>query len=70
MRCVYFHRQFGNRRIKPGVMRKVMALAGLKYKKVEVCSVPNRLEERQEEFDDYIMIVSLFMVCTQSWTAS
>ena len=36
-------------------MLKVMHMAGLKKKKVEVCAVPNRLEDRQEEFDAYIV---------------
>ena len=36
-------------------MRKIMAISCLKYKKVQVCSIPNRLEERQDEFDDYIV---------------
>ena len=36
-------------------MLRVMHMAGLKKKKVEVCSVPNRLEDRQPEFDTYIV---------------
>ena len=50
-RCIVFHRQHLDRRIKKGVMLKVMKLAGLKRKKVEVCSVPARKEERQKEFN-------------------
>jgi hypothetical protein len=47
-----FHRQFPDRRIKKGVMLKVMKLAGLKIKKVEVCNVPVRKEARTLEFND------------------
>lgn len=50
-RCVMFHRQFPDRRIKKGVMLKVMKFAGLKRKKVEVSSVPARKEERIGEFN-------------------
>ena len=41
-RCTLFHRQYPDRRIRKGVMLKVMKLAGLKRKKVEVCNVPAR----------------------------
>lgn len=50
-RCIVFHRQFPDRRIKRGVMLKVMKLAGLKLKKVEVCNVPARKEARVGEFN-------------------
>ena len=50
-RCIMFHRRFLDRRIKKGVMLKVMKQAGFKRKKVEVCNVPARKEERQEEFE-------------------
>ena len=45
-----FHRQFGDRRIKPGVMLKVMKAAGLTKKKVEVSAVATRYIERHSEF--------------------
>ena len=32
-------------------MSKVLKLAGLKKKKVEICNVPARKEERKEEFE-------------------
>ena len=47
-----FHRQFLDRRIKRGVMLKVLKQAGLKLKKVEVCNVPARKEERKDEFEN------------------
>lgn len=50
-RCIIFHRQFPDRRIKRGVMLKVMKLAGLKVKKVEICNVPARKEARAGEFN-------------------
>ena len=50
MHCTFFHRQFTDRRIKKGVMLKVLKQAGLRKKKVEVCSVPARQHERLGEF--------------------
>ena len=35
-RCVLFHRQFPERRIKRAVMLKVMKMGGLRMKKVEI----------------------------------
>ena len=49
-RCVLFHRTFTNRRIKKGVMYKIMRKAGLMMKRIEVNNVPARKEERVEEF--------------------
>jgi hypothetical protein len=46
-RCVMFHRQFPDRRIKKGVMLKVMKEAGLRRKKIEVCNVPAKKEKRR-----------------------
>ena len=50
-RCVIFHRTFTNRRIKKGVMLKVMHQAGLMKKKVEISNVAARKEERVDEFN-------------------
>ena len=36
-------------------MLKIMRLAGLKKKKVEINNIPTRLEERYEEFDNSIL---------------
>ena len=58
-RCVYFHRRFLKRRIKPWVMRKVMFQAGLRRKSVIVANIPNRLDERREEFQDKTLALDL-----------
>ena len=50
-----FHRTYPSRRIKKAIMLKVMKLAGLKKKKVEINNIPSRLEERYEEFDNSIL---------------
>ena len=50
-RCVMFHRNFPSRRIKPGVMLKVMKRAGLRLKKIEVSNIPAKKEQRVEEFE-------------------
>jgi hypothetical protein len=47
-----FHRSFPNRRISKGVMLKVMKLAGLKRKKIEISNIPARIEDRYEEFEN------------------
>ena len=39
-----FHRKFTDRRIKKGVMLKVMRQAGLRLKKIEVSNVPAKKE--------------------------
>ena len=54
-RCQLFHRVFTDRRIKKGVMLKVMRAAGLKKKKVGVRNVPARHEERVDEFNASIL---------------
>ena len=46
-----FHRQYPERRIKPGTMLKVMKQAGLKLKKIEVSNIPAKKEQRVEEFE-------------------
>jgi hypothetical protein len=45
-RCVIFHRTFPNRRIKKGIMLKVMKLSGLRIKKIEISNVPAKRETR------------------------
>ena len=45
-RCVLFHRRFGDRRIKPAVMLKVMKSAGITKKKVLVQAIAAKFEER------------------------
>lgn len=45
-----FHRKFPSRRIKPGIMLKVMKRSGLRLKKVEVSNIPAKKEQRVEEF--------------------
>jgi hypothetical protein len=54
-RCKFFHRTFPDRRISKSVMLKVMKLAGLRKKKIEISNIPARLEERYEEFDNCIV---------------
>ena len=46
-----FHRKFTDRRIKKGVMLKVMKQAGLRLKKIEVSNIPAKKEQRVEEFE-------------------
>ena len=46
-----FHRQFPDRRIKPGVLRKVYRMFGITKKKVEVSCVPRKFETRVQEFE-------------------
>ena len=43
-RCVIFHRKFPSRRIKPGIMLKVMKRSGLRQKKIEVSNIPAKKE--------------------------
>ena len=50
-RCILFHRQFTSRRIKRGVMLKVMKQAGLRLKKIEVSNIPAKKEQRVQEFE-------------------
>ena len=50
-RCTLFHRTFNDRYIKKGVMVKIMKMAGLKKKKIEVCNVPAKKEDRVGEFN-------------------
>ena len=40
-------------------MRKVMLQAGLRRKSVVVANIPNRLEARQDEFDDKIVALDV-----------
>ena len=47
-----FHRQYPERRIKPGTMLKVMKQAGLRLKKIEVSNIPAKKEQRVQEFED------------------
>ena len=47
-----FHRKFPDRRIKRGVMTKVMKIAGMSKRKVEICNIPAKKEQRVEEFAD------------------
>ena len=47
-----FHRKFPDRRIKVGVMLKVMRQAGIRIRKVEVSNVPAKKEQRVEEFEN------------------
>ena len=39
-----FHRKFPNGRIKRGVMIKIMKLAGMTRREVQICNVPARKE--------------------------
>ena len=50
-RCTLFHRQFPDRRIKRGVMRKIYRWFGITKKKVEVSCVPRKFETRVQEFE-------------------
>ena len=43
-RCIMFHRKFPSRRIKKGVMLKIMKKAGLKRKKIQINNIPARKE--------------------------
>ena len=42
-------------------MRKVMLQAGLRRKSVVVANIPNRLEARQDEFDDKIVALDILV---------
>jgi len=59
-RCVIFHRTFTNRRIKKGVMLKVMHQARLMKKKVEISNVASRKEERVDEFNYHFILISAY----------
>ena len=50
-RCKMFHRQFPDRRIKPGVLRKIYRWFGITKKKVEVSCIPAKFETRVQEFE-------------------
>ena len=49
-RCRLFHRRFNDRHISSRIMLKAMKLAGLRKKKVKVCNIPARKEDRAGEF--------------------
>ena len=56
-RCTMFHRTFTDRRIKPDIISKVFKWFGITKKKVEDQNVPIRLEERQPEFKQDILML-------------